>query len=196
MTDPETTKALVELGAKFLDTFGEQIQDVVGYFGGDWLHAKRKQNREWLKARKDQIHLERGITQLEQVSPSVGVPLLLAAQEESQSDLQEIWARLLAAVEDPVRARSFRQEFIPVLKQFNPIDAQIMQVVFQTNFVSPDTAPVGGTSFKSAEAKLSISRMELEVSFENLKRLNCVAKLGGGGYTITSFGRLLMAAIS
>ncbi len=40
--DPETTKALANLGSQYsLKTFRQPIQDISGYFGGDWLHAKR-----------------------------------------------------------------------------------------------------------------------------------------------------------
>jgi len=48
----------------------------------------------------------------ERPSISVLMPLLIAAADEERDELQEIWARLLAAAADPSRAGSFRNQFI------------------------------------------------------------------------------------
>jgi hypothetical protein len=49
-------------------------------------------------------------------SLSLLLPILVAAAEESRDELQDLWARLLAAAADPSRARSFRIQFIETVK--------------------------------------------------------------------------------
>ena len=48
--------------------------------------------------RRDFIASFGGATATEQPSISIALPLLIAAADESRDELQEIWARLLAAV--------------------------------------------------------------------------------------------------
>jgi hypothetical protein len=49
------------------------------------------------------------------------LPLVISAADEDRDELQEIWARLLAAAADPARAKSFRIQFIEVAKQMDPL---------------------------------------------------------------------------
>src|SRR5437660_1458996 len=59
--------------------------------------------------------------------PSVAIPLLRAAYDESRPELQQIWAKLIAAAIDPNRSGQFRLSFIATLKQFDPLDAQVLK---------------------------------------------------------------------
>jgi hypothetical protein len=61
-------------------------------------------------------------------SLSIVLPILVAAADESRDELQDIWARLLAAAADPARAKSFRATFIDAAKRMDPIDAPVLQL--------------------------------------------------------------------
>jgi hypothetical protein len=76
---------------------------------------------ERMKARKAKAQ--------EPVSLSITLPLLRAAADESRDDLQDLWARLLAAAADPSRTRSFRLAFIDAAKKMDPLDAGVLQAI-------------------------------------------------------------------
>ena len=177
------------MGVNFFETFRQPIQDISGYFGGDWLHAKREQNRDRLKKRKEEILTERNVTERVSVSPAIGVPLLLAAQDESRDELREIWAHLLAAVEDPTREKNVRIEFIDTVKRMNPIDALVLRALLEPDEKRPNVQAFIAT-------KLGLPEIQVSVSRSNLIRLECAALTPTGSITtffITDYGRLLLA---
>jgi hypothetical protein len=51
-------------------------------------------------------------------SLSLTLPILEAAANESRDELQDLWARLLAAAADPARAPAFRLAFIEAVKKW------------------------------------------------------------------------------
>ena len=83
---------------------GTAPEDVVGLVIGDPLHFVRTaiafKYDEWIT----RLHRNRGVTP-EPVSPSLAIPLLRAAYDESRPELQELWAQLIAAAMDPQRAK-------------------------------------------------------------------------------------------
>jgi hypothetical protein len=142
--DPDTAHAIEEaakLGIKLLDSgdkaagyatgvLGRAPHDLVGIFG-DWLYHKRL--RRWIKlaAETKRILDEHGVKEpYEEVSPSIAVPLLEAAIDETREEPQELWARLLAAALDPKRSGQVRLSYINTLKQFDPLDALVMNELY------------------------------------------------------------------
>jgi hypothetical protein len=61
----------------------------------------------------------RGVADTERVSLVIALPLLEAAAEESREELQDLWARLLAAAMDPGRSGQVRRVFIEIVKQMD-----------------------------------------------------------------------------
>jgi hypothetical protein len=106
----EAFKTLQGIGGFLRKTLGTVPEDLVGYLGGDWLRARRFENvvrlleklKERIEARKTKVE--------EPISLSVALPLFRAAADESRDELQDLWARLLAAAADPARADHFRLE--------------------------------------------------------------------------------------
>jgi hypothetical protein len=64
----------------------------------------------------------------------VALLLLIAAADEDRQELQDLWARLLAAAADPKRTKSFRGAFIDVA-----MDAVVLQQAGATNQVITET---------------------------------------------------------
>jgi len=109
------------IGGFLKETVGTVPEDLVGLLGGDWLKVRRAENiARMIKKAKDR-QKARKTEHLEQPSISIAVPLLVAAADESRDELQEIWARLLAAATDPARAQSFRLRYIAVAKELDPL---------------------------------------------------------------------------
>jgi hypothetical protein len=193
------TKALEsgdKLGGFLSKVFGTVPSDVVGVVGGDWLHHIRIRNAAKLAQRTEEILRDRGILeQTEPMSPSVALPLLHAAQDETREQLSEMWARMLANGMDPSRNASVRQSIIATVKGLEPLDAVILQITFDR---SPKTTAI---HISDLLKELKLSADELELSLENLQNLKCIHTTGWSGTTatqvsLTFLGREVIRACS
>jgi hypothetical protein len=164
----EGLKTLQGFGGFLEKTFGTIPQDLVGIFGGDWLKAYRLHNinrlTEKFKARVE----ERGVKP-ERISPSVWLPILRAAVDESRDELQDIWAALLAAAADPARARWVRVELTETVKQLEPLDALILKTI--TTSPRPN---LGSEMAAGLVEVLNVERDDVFVSLEHLHQLGCL----------------------
>jgi hypothetical protein len=189
----EALKILQGLGAFLRDTFGTVPQDLVGLLGGDWLKVRRAENLarilEKAKVRLRARHLETP----EPASLSIALPILVAAADESRDELQEIWARLLAAAADPGRAKSFRLAFIEATKKLDPLDAAVLQGI------SAAGGAVTPGMRNSLAEQLHASRNEIDISIANLTKLELVNSGRHGSpepAQIMPLGREFLRAVS
>ncbi len=179
--DFKSIKEAIELGNKALDSvgklgdflskvFGTLPEDVVGIVGGDWLRHTRIRIGAKLAQRTEEILRDRGrLEQTEPMSPSVALPLLHAAQDEAREELSEMWARMLANGMDKERCGSVRQSIIATVKNFDPIDAIILQKAFD---LSGDGAR--STDVKNLRSVLDVAYDEFQLSILNLSKLECI----------------------
>jgi Abortive infection alpha len=135
------------------------------FSGGDWLKVRRAENLLGTLQKMQERLKKRGIKP-EKVSLFRALPILIAAADESIDELQELWAKLLAAAADPQRAKSFRIAFINVAKLMDPLDAVILEKVGASNVL------ISGTVRNDLAAKLNLSRDQLDVSLAHLIELN------------------------
>jgi hypothetical protein len=91
-------------------------QDLVDLLGRDWLKVRRAENLARILEKARERLRARRVEPAEPASLSIVLPILVAAADESRDELQEIWARLLAAAADPSRAKSFRIAFIDAVR--------------------------------------------------------------------------------
>jgi hypothetical protein len=66
------------------------------------------------------------ITDPEPPSLKLALPILAAAADESHEELQDLWARLLAAAMSPKKSKLIRLRFVEVLKKLDPPDALVL----------------------------------------------------------------------
>jgi len=130
----------------------------------------------------------------EEVSPSIADPLIEAAADEERAELKELWAQLLAAAMDPKRKQFVRADIITTLKQFEPLDARVLQAASELKGTQlPPNAR------DNIAQKLSATSDEIEVSMTNLARLGCLVPVddwGAGPYvTVAPRGRMLIQAL-
>jgi uncharacterized protein YciU (UPF0263 family) len=171
------------------DTLGTVPQDVIGLLGGDWIKARRAENlqRIWQKFKERQK--ARNVDASQPASLSVALPLLIAAADESRDELQDIWARLLAAAADPSRTTRFRIAFIDAAKKMDPLDA-----AFFFN-LQKRGGSAGATGRISMAEDLNVSHDEIDVSWEHLKKLELVT-LNSQTPVLSAFGREFLRAVS
>lgn len=184
----EAIKALRGLGGFLEKTFGTLPQDVVGVLGGDWLKVRRAENiARMVQKAKERLEARRVETP-EPASLSLTLPILVAAADESRDELQDLWARLLAAAADPSRAGFFRIRFVDAAKRMDPLDAAVLSR-------SKHEQGVSGTRLNTLAEDLRVTRDQIDVSCENLRKL----ELFRGNETtnhLTPFGREFILAVS
>lgn len=205
--DENTAKALEEgaktlgkgldlvggLGAYMARAFGGVPQNLVGVLIGDWLIHKRVRRWAVLQAETKRYLDQRNVPEpYEDVSPSIAVPLIEAAVDEDRPDLADLWARLLAAALDPKRRANVRQNVIATLKQLEPLDAAVLQAVYENG--GGQWTPNGRDYLA---VKLKCTQDEVLVSFESLHKLSCIGFQGAPQISplMHPIGRLLMQAV-
>jgi hypothetical protein len=121
--------ATVGFGGWVKQTLGTIPEDVLGLVGGDWLHQKRKRNLRELEAKTSEILLSIGAGPPFEPSPSIVVPLLVGAADESRPELQDLWAALLASALQPDGGNRVRRAFFDTLKAMEPDDARLLRAL-------------------------------------------------------------------
>jgi hypothetical protein len=115
---------------------GTMPEDAVGLVIGDPLHFVRTaiaaKYDEWIS----QILRDRNVSP-EPVSPSLAIPLIRAAYDESRPELQALWARLIAAAMDPRRSKRVRRSFIDAVQRFDPLDVLVLKEMFALKGANP-----------------------------------------------------------
>ena len=191
----ELAKAVRDVSGYFIDILGDLPRDLVGLLIGDRVKAKRieKVARLWQRTRE---HLQdRGIAEPEPPSLKYAIPILQAAADEENEELQDLWSRLLAAAMDPKRRDAMRQSFIQAVKQMDPMDALVLKAIHVNGNQTWNTS--GRDVIAS---KLSCPISEVLVSFEHLAELNCISFQDSSGQRIQPypkpFGTLLMNVVT
>jgi hypothetical protein len=187
----EALQTLQGVGGFLKETLGTVPQDLVGYLGGDWLRVRRVENIARILEKANERMKARKAKAQEPVSLSITLPLLRAAADESRDELQDLWARLLAAAADPSRAGSFRLAFIDAAKKMDPLDAAVLHVA-----QADRGGRISGEDQNSTAASLHVSRDEVDVSASNLEKLGCVLEVNTQTKVISPFGREFLRTVS
>jgi hypothetical protein len=185
----EAIKALQDVGGFLRQMFGTVPEDIVGYLGGDWLKVRRAQNLARI-VQKARERLEARNVDPARPSISIALPLLIAAADEDRDELQEIWARLLAAAADPNRTRAFRNAFIETAKLMDPLDAAVLQGG-QTR-----GGRINGEVRNTLASELRVTTDQIDVSARNLEKLELALPTHRPDVVVSPFGREFLRAIS
>lgn len=161
----EALKALQGFGGFFREILGTVPEDLIGYFGGDALKIRRAENfARILQGAQERLEA-RGAKIEKPASLSLVLPIAVASADESRDELQDLWARLLAAAADPARAKFFRLAFIEAAKKMDPLDAAVLRQLHEHN------GPFDGNARQKISGALRVSRDEVDVSGTNLLKL-------------------------
>jgi hypothetical protein len=124
----------------------------------------------------------------EPASLSIALPIIRAAADESRDELQDIWARLLAAAMDPSRKNQVRLELVETVQKMDPLDAALMQKIAESSAYAINPGP-------GLAEKLGATADEIELSTQNLVALGLIIQTGGDERALTVKGRVLIRAI-
>jgi hypothetical protein len=122
----EAIKAGEKVGSYLVRVIGGIPENLVGLAVGDWLEHMRRRNLARLEANTARILEQIDRSRLIEPSPSVLIPLLQAAVDESRGELQQIWANLLARLMTD-RENKVRRAYFEVLNQMEPLDVTILE---------------------------------------------------------------------
>jgi Abortive infection alpha len=161
----EALKTLQGIGGFLKETFGTVPEDLAGLLGGDWLKVRRAENFVHIVGKaRERIRVRHVIPKRPRLS--ILVPLVAAAADEESDELQDIWARLLAAAADPVRTGLVRLAFVDTVKNMDPLDALVLQEVSQKQQQPSSFNPI-----EFLASKLGVTHDEIIVSYNNLERI-------------------------
>jgi hypothetical protein len=185
----EALKVLQGLGS-FLDkVLGDVPQNLVNYLGGDWLRVRRAENLYKMISRaRNRLEAWRVETPISP-SLSVTIPLLRDAADESREEIQELWARLLAAAMDPSKTNLVRQRFAQAIQILDPPDTQVLAALHGRG---------GGVTQGDRNAmasELGMSRDEVDVSLANLIRAELVFEPNTQMAALSAFGREFLRVV-
>lgn len=184
----EAIKTLQSVGEFLREALGTAPEDVVALLGGNWLKVRRAENliRTLAKAK---ARLKRDGIKVEAASLSLGLPILIAAADESRDELQDLWAKLLAAAADPDRAKSFRIAFIETVKKMDPLDAAVLQSAQAIG------GNIRGETRNAFVAQLHVTRDEIDISIQNLQKLELIDEVNQLTLVVFAFGREFLRTV-
>jgi hypothetical protein len=109
-----------------LPTFWATLPGIWSAFSSG-IRSRQNASIIWQKTR-ERLR-DRGI---EPESPSLkyAIPILEAAADEENNELQDLWSRLLAAAMDPNRRDAMRQSFIATVKQMD-LDVVVFKAIHE-----------------------------------------------------------------
>lgn len=186
----EALKTLQGLGEFVKETFGTVPQDLVGILGGDYLKVRRAENlARTIEKARERIRLQKRDEEGRTAPLSLGLPIMVAAAEESRDELQDLWAALMAALVDPDRKGFFRIKFIDIAKRMDPLDAPILHRLGSS--INPTEHP----QRQAIANAMGINVDQVLVSIENLEGFRLVATSPNFANSVTPLGREFLRAI-
>lgn len=156
----------------------------------DYLEVLRFEGRARLAERTQKFMSDRGLTAATRpVLPTFLVPLLECATIESDDDLQDRWARMLANAADANSKVEPRVAYIAMLKEMTPLDVLIMSTLHATvpaarwAHLETYSLPSAAIVREKAGGEIKDPSPDVEVSLGNLSRLGCLTPASVmGGY--------------
>jgi Abortive infection alpha len=185
----ELIKAVRDTAGYFTDLLGDMPKDLLGLLIGDRVKAKRLERIGMLWQRTRERLRDQGISDPEPPSLKYAIPILQAAADEENEELQDLWSRHLAAAMDPKRRDAMRQSFVQAVKQMDPMDVLVLRAIHRNGAMM--WAPNGRDVIAG---KLKCSSDEVAVSIEHLAELQCII-LSTDQPRLKPFGTLLMNVV-
>jgi Abortive infection alpha len=187
----ELLKAGRDAGGYLADILDDLPKDLLGLLIGDKVKAWRAERlaKLWIEAKKRLA--EKGIEEPAPANPKMVLPILAAAADENSDELQDLWARLLAAAMNPDQSKRGRLGFIDALKRLDPQDANVLIWLR-----GKGGGPFVPTRNKIVE-ELGGSRDEVNVSLTNLVNTEFAVRSGpdAGMLELTPFGREFLRVV-
>lgn len=164
---------LVQDAGKFVGrVLGTIPEDIAGVIGADWLRHQRIRNLSALHKRTEQILNERGVQDWTAAPPSIALPIMRGAQDESRDDLQDLWAKLLATSLDASSREYIRASFLETARTLDPYDARILKTLWE--YAEPKGDRMRKLSHGRIKELTSLGSDSVEISLMALENKNLI----------------------
>jgi hypothetical protein len=176
----------------------------------DKLKYLRWERQIRLTERANEFLAERGLSQpTRKVLLQVAIPLIQGGSLEEDDSLQDRWAALLVNAADVSSGTEVRRAFISILEDLIPLDALLLEKIYEATLVPDDETEIWTTFLPSHVTEKKPEQENLrppshvEVSLGNLARLGLITTgMAWGGFAIykcvhrTVLGREFLKAIT
>lgn len=105
-----------------IESASPAIADAYVFLIGDRLAAARARNLDEITRRIKKILQDRDAKDAQPLPEQIAAPLLEHAQGEPRSEIQDLYAALLANAMDPSFKNDVRPEFVSTVRQLHPLD--------------------------------------------------------------------------
>jgi hypothetical protein len=197
-----------ELGGFLSKYAGGPLEQAMGVVE-DKLKYLRWERQVRLMERANKFLAERGLSlPSRKVSLQIAIPLIQGGSLEENDFLQDRWAALLVNAADASSNIEVRRAFISILEDLTPLDAILLEKIYESTAVPDVEADIGTTFLPDhvTEAEPGIENVRpptnVEVSLGNLARLGLITTATAwGGFAIfscvhrTILGREFLKAI-
>jgi len=123
-----------------------------------------------MKAKTEEIRLRIGAGPPNAPSPSVVLPLLIGAADESRPELQDLWAALLASALQPDGGNRVRRAFFETLKAMEPDDARLFKALAERG----PGAAISSQEEGQMAAEVGLAGAAAAVAWEALTKLGLI----------------------
>ncbi len=123
---------------------------------------------------------------LRHVPEDLTLAVLEAAADESDDEIQDLWAGLLTTAMDPTSRHKTRKIFISILRSMDPVDAPVLRLLV-SRFRQEETVELANLSeLLQQAAGTAHSESDVRLSLDNLARLGCLSYVDarGGGFSL------------
>ena len=187
-TTTEIVKAAGGVGSYVARVLGSVPENLLGLIVGDWLEHKRRRHLRLLELNTARLLETIEIERITEPNPARLIPLLQAAADEAEPELQTMWAALMANVMLDGGSK-VRHDYVQVLRTLCPQDALLlseMNDLYRARSRMTRTTPITKLLRELARDKfldewVSIPRSrtrsftpEERISFETLVRRGCI----------------------
>jgi hypothetical protein len=157
------------------DVFGETLRQLGGT-AADWSRYFRFRNFLFVADKAKAVLDRRQITaKTLSIPPQFALPLLDGASLETEAEIQQLWAGLIANAVDPGRAFRIKKVFLEILRGLEPLDARIMEFLSDTTLEDQYTILTGATlNVDVLATRLQADPEGLKLSLQTLARYGCV----------------------
>jgi hypothetical protein len=189
----DATSGLARFFAKFVSGPAEQASGILE----DRLRFFRQEQSNRLQQRTERLMKEAGMeAPTRDIPMNLAVSILQKATLEENDSLQERWAALLVNAANASFEGEVPRSFPSILEQLSPIDAQILDVLYQQPYELALHMGIATLDLPSSARVMGEDEREqpspsdaVVLSLSNLARLGCIrpSYTWGGG---ESFGRV------
>ena len=162
-------------GGALRNLLGDSLEQLGGIVS-DWARYYRYKNLLEVMDKFSRIAAERRTAgKATPLPPQFALPLLEGASLESEDEVQELWAGLLANAADPARPIGLKKVYVEILRGLQPLDVRLLQALSRPDLDADYGIHNGATL--NAEALAAIVEADVEdtqISLQTLARYGCV----------------------